>query len=376
LSRSRRHIGPGQPVAASFFKQALAAARLCGVTRLADVTGLDRLGLPVWQAVRPAGRSLSVHQGKGASPEAAKMGALCEAIEAHCAEQAVADGPQCAFADLPQAERASEIGDYCKIRTIVPEDEQAIQWCRATDFATGGPQYLPHELVSLDYTRGLPSFFERASNGLGAGASEADALSTSLCELIERDAVGEWQRLDRPARVATLVRLDTIPFEWFKSWRERLGSLDIALQVFRLDSLVGVPVLLCMIGGCEEFGPAYRRFYGTAADGDAELALFKALAEAIQSRLTLIAGVRDDIMPSYYARPRPRPAGMELAGRQVWDEAEPTACSPDLIAQRLASLGYRRIAVKRLDDGLEGVAVTKAFVPGLGSSRRTRRLAR
>ncbi|HEV2816617.1 MAG TPA: YcaO-like family protein [Allosphingosinicella sp.] len=363
-----------RPIAASFFQRALVAARLCGVTRLADVTGLDRLGLPVWQAVRPAGRSLSVHQGKGASPEAAKLGALCEAIEAHCAEQAPADGPLCSLADLPPTERAADIGDYCKVRTNQPESGEAIQWCRATDLATGTPQYLPHELVSLDYTRGLPSFFERASNGLGAGASEADALSISLCELIERDAVGEWQRLDRPARVATLVRLDTIPFDWFKAWRERFLSLDIALQVFRLASLADIPVLLCMIGGCEEFGPAYRRFYGTAAHGDAELALFKALAEAIQSRLTLIAGVRDDIMPSYYARPRPRPAAMGSPGRLIWDRAAPTPCGPDPIARRLAAHGYRRIAVKRLDDGLDGVAVTKAFVPGLGSSRRTRRL--
>src|SRR3546814_15588111 len=64
---------------APFLKTALAAAELCGVTRLADITRLDRLGLPVWQAVRPAGRALSVHQGKGASPLAARIGALCEA---------------------------------------------------------------------------------------------------------------------------------------------------------------------------------------------------------------------------------------------------------------------------------------------------------
>src|SRR3546814_8113336 len=91
---------------APFLKTALAAAELCGVTRLADITRLDRLGLPVWQAVRPAGRALSVHQGKGASPLAARIGALCEAIECHCAENAPADGPLCSFADLPPDARA------------------------------------------------------------------------------------------------------------------------------------------------------------------------------------------------------------------------------------------------------------------------------
>ncbi|HMG48618.1 MAG TPA: YcaO-like family protein [Allosphingosinicella sp.] len=373
-------LGPERrprPNAAAFFERALVGASLCGVTRLADVTGLDRLGLPVWQAVRPAGKSLSVHQGKGASPEAAKIGALCEAIEAHCAENAPADGPLCRFSDLAEPKRAPELGDYCRVRNVLPGSAESIQWCRATDLLTGKPSYLPHDLVSIDYTRGLPNFFERVSSGLGAGASEADALPISLFEAIERDAVGEWQRMDPAARFATSIQLHTVPFEWFQSWRIRFASLDIEVQVFRLASIVGIPVFMCVIGGVEEFGSAYRRFYGTSAHGDPEVALFKALAEAIQSRLTLIAGVRDDIMPSYYAQPRPKPAagGNAPGGREAWREAEPVACSPGWIAERLAARGYRQIAVKRLDDGLEGVAVTKAFIPGLGSSSRTRRAA-
>lgn len=364
-----------EPVAATFFHRALAAAELCGVTRLADITGLDRLGLPVWQTVRPAGRSLSVHQGKGPSPQAAKIGALCEAIEAHCAENVPADGPLCRFADLPQAERAPEIGDYCSIRNALPKRAESIQWCCATDLVTGQRRYLPHDLVSLDYTRGLPSCFERASSGLGAGASEADALQTSLLEVIERDAVGEWQHLGPAGRAATSIRLDSVALDWFESWRNRFGSLGMELRVFRISSIVDVPVFMCVIGGVEEFGPAYRRFHGTAAHGDPEVALFKALAEAIQSRLTLIAGVRDDILPSHYARRPQKPAieGSPPAGRQSWDQIEPMAWSLDRIAECLADLGYPQIAVKRLDDGLDGVAVTKVFVPGLGSSSRTRR---
>ena len=358
----------------SFFEQARVAARSCGVTRLADVTGLDRLGLPVWQAVRPAGRSLSVHQGKGASALAAKIGALCEAIEAHCAENVTADGPLCRFADMPRPERATDIGDYCRNRDNLPESGDPIQWCRATDLATGKPYYLPYELVSLDYTKGLPSYFERTSGGLGAGAAEPDALQIALFEVIERDGVGEWKRRDPAGRLLTSIDLDSVPFGWFQSWRTRFASLDIELQAYRIASIVGIPTFMCVIGGREEFGPAFRRFSGTAAHGDPEVALFKSFAEAIQSRLTLIAGVRDDILPSYYARGRPKPAeGSVAPGRQAWDEIEPMDCRLEMIADRLAALGYRQIVVKRLDDGLRGVAVTQAFVPGLGSLTRARR---
>ena len=49
--------------AESFLATIQAAARACGVTRLADITGLDRIGFPVWQAVRPAGRAFNLAAG-------------------------------------------------------------------------------------------------------------------------------------------------------------------------------------------------------------------------------------------------------------------------------------------------------------------------
>ena len=53
-----------------------------GITRVADVTRLDRLDVPVYQAVRPSGRSLSVSQGKGITAAAARASAVMEAIGA------------------------------------------------------------------------------------------------------------------------------------------------------------------------------------------------------------------------------------------------------------------------------------------------------
>lgn len=361
---------------ALFLQRLIEAAPGHGVTRLADVTGLDRLGLPVWQAVRPAGKSLSVHQGKGATHAAARIGALCEAFEAHCAEQVAADGPTATFADLPQAERAAEPGDYCRQRGDGAKAAGPIRWCRARDLLSGARCWLPHDLVSLDFTRGLPSPFERASNGLGAGPTEEEALLTSLLELIERDAAGQWARQDRAARLASAIDSETIPFAWFQSWRDRLAALDVNVQVFALAPVIAIQACRCVIAGAEAFGRAYRRFSGTAAHWDGEIALFRALAEAIQSRLTLIAGVRDDIMPSWHERERPRPArSQSRPGGRPWHEEQAERLSAEDIGLRLADRGYRQIAWKRLDDGRDGIAVTKAFVPGLGTSGRIRREA-
>ena len=36
-----------------------------GITRVANVTGLDDVGMPTWMVVRPLAHSLTVSQGKG-----------------------------------------------------------------------------------------------------------------------------------------------------------------------------------------------------------------------------------------------------------------------------------------------------------------------
>ncbi len=52
-----------------------------GITRIANVTGLDRTGIPVVTACRPNARSVSVSQGKGLSLDAARASAVMEAVE-------------------------------------------------------------------------------------------------------------------------------------------------------------------------------------------------------------------------------------------------------------------------------------------------------
>ena len=359
--------------AAAFFERLRGAARDCGVTRLADITGLDRLGLPVWQAVRPAGKALSVHQGKGGTALAARIGALAEAIESHCAENAPADGPSCPFDALDVRERAAQPGDFARSREA-PPPAGSVQWCRAEDALSGSLLWLPHDIVSLDFEAHGMSWFDRSSTGLGLGATVDEAMETSLCELVERDSVGAWRRLPTATRMARAVDVASVSYGWFGVWCERLERLGIELRLFALEGIGRAPVVVCWIGGEEAFGRRYRSFAGSACHAEPERALFKALAEALQSRLTLIAGVRDDILPSTYERrhpPLPEIAGEGLS----WADVPHGATGWQVMAEVLAALGFRT-AVKRLDRGLDGIAVTKMFAPGLGSLTRTRRAAR
>src|SRR5262249_53735625 len=58
-----------------------------GITRLADITGLDWVGLPVYQAIRPTSRNVSVSQGKGLTRAQAQVSALMESLEGFHAER-------------------------------------------------------------------------------------------------------------------------------------------------------------------------------------------------------------------------------------------------------------------------------------------------
>jgi ribosomal protein S12 methylthiotransferase accessory factor len=358
--------------AEAFYRVASAAAEKCGVTRLADITGLDRIGLPVWQAVRPLGRALSVHQGKGSWPLFARIGALCEAIESHCAEQAPADGPLARFEDVPRRLRAVEITDYCAIRRNLPDD-MPIRWAEATDLLSGGRRLLPHACVSLDYTSGLPSAFDRTSNALGAGPDLKTALRTALLEAIERDAVGALDHADIFARLAAAINPSSIPFPWFDEWLDRLNVLGIQLRLAQARAVCGVPVLVCHLAGETHYGGGWRNFSGSAAHPCPELALFRALAEAIQSRLTWIAAVRDDILPADYRITPPGPPRNDPRFGRSWNGIAPGPADLSGMADQLAQAGFRELHYKQLGSDLSGIAVVKILVPGLGSATRERR---
>ena len=366
--------------ALSFLAVIQTAARTCGVTRLADITGLDRIGFPVWQAVRPAGRALSVHQGKGATPLDAQIGALCEAVESDCAERVPVDGPHCAHAELPPGACEADVTDFLDRRDITDDATQPIGWCLARDLVSGAEQLLPHAVVSLDYTIAELGPFDRSSTGLAVGTSEDEALHAALLEVIERDAVGEWERSGAAARMATSVPLDSIALPWLDRWQDRLAACRTSLAVHAPPAVVDAPVLVCTLDGPAEFGGERRSAMGSAAHPDPEVALFRAFAEAVQSRLTLIAGVRDDIMPGHYRTQSgrgplvpPTPRGFPC---RRWSEIRSGPASLQLLIHALAERGYRRIVAKRLGEDLAGVHVAKVFVPGLGSAHRTRRRPR
>ena len=119
-----------------------------GVTRVGEVTHLDRIGLPVFQAVRPMSRSLAVHQGKGRCEADARISAVMEAIEGACAESVQADGPFCRYDDLDEETRLPRFLDYGEVRPSRTRWPDApVRWHAAERFPEGGRIFVPFDTV-------------------------------------------------------------------------------------------------------------------------------------------------------------------------------------------------------------------------------------
>ena len=120
-----------------------------GITRLARQTGLDRIGIPCFSAIRPAGLTLSVTQGKGSNDASAMASALMEA-----AEYAIAEAPECAVRIAAAAELEAEGSRIFNPRRLLPADaslppQAPIRWVQGKLWPSGESIWLPLDALTL-----------------------------------------------------------------------------------------------------------------------------------------------------------------------------------------------------------------------------------
>lgn len=341
-----------------------------GITRIGEVTHLDRVGLPVFQAVRPMSRSLAVHQGKGRCDADARISAVMEAIEGACAESVQADGPCCRFDALPEEERLPRFLDYGELRPSRRAwPDTPIRWHRAERFPERGTVFVPFDTVSVDFTFDGDSPFARSSLGLGAGASLEDATVAAILERIERDAQAYWLKSGMAGQARARVDPQTIEVPWFAALTDHLAGLGIAIAVYVVEGAGQLPVVMCRLDD-----PGYApSFLGAACRPDPDDALFRAFAEAAQSRLTIISGARDDIAPEEPKQTGHRalgaPTGQSVDWRGV-QSAYAERPSLDTLCARLAADGIRNMARCDLSPPQDGVSVVRLWIPGMLGSEQ------
>ncbi|WP_330294645.1 YcaO-like family protein [Streptomyces sp. NBC_00503] len=286
---------------AATWEMASRAAAKVGVTRVADITRLDTIGIATFQAVRPLSRTLAVSQGKGMTPELAKLSAVMESVETWHVEQPVRPALRAAPRDIG-AELGSELGyDVHALPPSAPSllhDGLPLDWMAARSLVDGARTYVPVDVVRLsleERTDWNPPVFFESTNGLAGGNTLVEATLHALCEVIERDAM--------TAAVAAGgemgVRVD--PRSSGSAEAEELCALieraGVTLEVRLVPSPTGLPCFLAWVA-CHDY-PA--PMFGFGCHLHTGIALTRAVSEAAQARLAYISGARDDLKEDFAA---------------------------------------------------------------------------
>ena len=288
------------------------AARKAGITRIADITGLDALGIPVFAAIRPMGKSLSTQQGKGISPEAARVSALMESLETFSAEHIEHKPIRGSYRSLAARNHVVDVKKLPRTkRKLVLDDKW--EWLTGFELVAGRTILVPKQAVTLDTTFTTDPIFDISSNGLASGNVLVEAIVHGLCEVLERDAEAAWRRAGSDRRLV----LDSITDPICRALIDRITATGARVFVWDLgpgeesenvssDREHGDRIATIGAAIMEDPAePAWRAlgFYqGFGAHLLPEVAIARALTEAAQTRLTYIAGARDDFFPFDYAR--------------------------------------------------------------------------
>lgn len=287
-----------------------------GITRLADVTGLDYLGVPVYQAVRPASRNISVSQGKGLTREQAQVSALMESLESFHAENIPLPSRRETVSAMRRELRYSltalplirkTVGASCRRREydlFAPpvgaptflRDSMPIDWLPATDLSDGTSTWVPRQLCELNFCVGrrlcLP-LFRATSNGLASGNNITEALIHGLCEVIERDSA--HRNKTAWADPAHCINCSTISSRIIERLLERFARCGVKTHIVDVSGPTGLPCFEAFIADFES-----ATYKGLGCHMNRSTALLRALTEAAQGRLAHITGSRDDLYRSTY----------------------------------------------------------------------------
>lgn len=351
-----------------------------GITRVANVTGLDRIGIPVTMVCRPNSRSVAVSQGKGLTLAAAKASGIMESIELWHAEHMQQPLRYCSYREIQRAGRVVNVERLAGRLRSRFHSNLPILWVAGYDLLARQESWLPFECVTMDSTLPLPAgagCFLGTSNGLASGNNLLEAMSHAICEVVERDATTLWR-----ARGASETHEDLVDLASVNDWacREVLqhcAAAEVQVLAWNITSDTALPAFAALITELGVPQPIRVTAIGYGCHVDRGVALLRALTEAIQSRLTYISGSRDDLFRREYEdNIRTRQSigrfwEMLQTGQGQPFQSIPTynteTFNDDVTLQlaRLKAVGIEEVVAIDLTDPSINIPVVRVVVPGL-----------
>jgi ribosomal protein S12 methylthiotransferase accessory factor YcaO len=395
----------------------LPASSNIGVTRLADITDMDILGIPNFSAVLPGTEDyIWVYSGKGATRLDAKVSALMESIERYCSlpssdQKKMIQG---SYKDVSKVSKTLHPSNVVEPMLFEYDEEMIMDFLPGYDLINNEQILVPTPLALFRYSPKSPAvnpFAYHHTNGLASGNVLEEAICHSLCEVIERDAtsLAELNASALPYNVLRTMtkylsdnglQIDPIDSTEFVDDDTKFPDVDISNIDFKpVSNLVKkfndakIPLMIKDITspiGIPTFNASSIEWisedYGYLAEGhgthpDARIALLRAITEVSQTRAANIQGARDDLRKISYGN-------SNSDEKKTWQFMKSKNSIPfseiksyvnddilddiKLILSRLNSNGLTQVIVVDLTNPQIMIPVVRTIVPGLETFKITK----
>lgn len=275
--------------------------RRAGVTRIAEITHLDRLGIPVYSAIRPgaAEGAVSIYAGKGATKSQAKASAMMEAFERYSAEINVEDAQMFETGLYGEMEGAINPETLILPQQSYKADTTRLDWVKTVD-VTDDEEYLaPVNAIYHPYIpRGGAVLFKSNTNGLASGNRIEEAVYHGITEVVERDA---WSIFEAKKKCRGEVVCDGTENPLIRDMLHKFDQSEIEVKLLDLTADVDITTIAAVADDTVLRDPALLSL-GVGTHLNPEVAVIRALTEVAQSRATQIHGTREDTNRAVFMR--------------------------------------------------------------------------
>ena len=388
-----------------------------GITRLADITNMDILGIPNFSAVLPGTEDyIWVYSGKGPTRMDAKASALMESIERYSSLPSGNRNKmiQGSYKELSKVSKILHPSNVIEPMILEYDDDMIMDFLSGYDLVNNERILIPAPLALFRYSPKPPAinpFAYHHTNGLASGNVLEEAICHSLCELIERDATSLAELnasalpynflrtmtkylLDNGLKIDPIdgtefvdddskypdVDISNIDFKPISCLVKKFNDAKIPLIIKDITSPIGVPTFnASSIEWITED-------YGYLAEGhgthpDARIALLRAITEVSQTRAANIQGARDDLRKISYgnSNSNEKKTWQFMKSRNTIKFLDIESFINDdilddinFILSRLISNGLNQVIVVDLTNPQIMIPVVRTIVPGLETFKITK----
>ena len=279
--------------------------KIAGITRITEITHLDRIGLPVFSAIRPTSQdgAISIYGGKGISSEHAKASAMMEGFERYSAEKQDENLVTGTVSEISSKGNTIDVESLNLPKDFKKENIELfnLEWNICHDLISGDDYYVPSNAIYHPYVledNSCQSLFKSNTNGLASGNSLEEAILHGMFEVIERDA---WSIFELTHKNYKQIDLDSIESETVNDALSKFSENDIKIKLMDFTADVNIPTIAASADDTL-LKDAGLLTLGIGTHLDPEVAVLRALTEVAQSRATQIHGAREDTVRADFAR--------------------------------------------------------------------------